>query len=732
MIQGRKQHRLRLRPDLIVSTQSFDGQTWYVIKDPVRLRYFRFNEREYFILGRLDGNEGLDHIRREYEIRFRPDRLSLEEIELFVSQLVRSGLVLSETNQMRRLIKQRRKAKRAAWLAPIRNVLAIRIPLFDPDRLLASVVPWFRWLFTPVSALASAMFLLAAILLVVANFNQFLAKLPLAHEFFQFRTAVYLWLALAIVKVLHECGHALACKTFGGEVHEMGIMILCLTPCLYCNVSDSWMLPDKWRRMAISFAGIYVELMLAAAAVFVWWNTVQPFWQHLSLSVIVVGSVSTLLFNGNPLMRYDGYYVLADWLEIPNLRARANRHVRRVLLKQLFGIRTVPEPGLSPLRKWFFFIFGVASFVYLWVVTISILWFLYRFLKPYKLQTIAGLFAIAALATLIAWPIQQTIRFLRERGRLPEMKPGRVILTAATFTALAYLVLCIPLPISRIRQTGLIQFSPEESTPVYLRVAGRLERLHARNGLLVKKGDLLAEFSNVELENAHAEALTNYDIQKVAYHSLQEQLAVASPQDRSELEVQLGTARTDSVRSFRQMETYRNLLAGLQVRAPRDGIVLGLPKADAVGKSFYRSQAEPFCRIAKQRNLWVLVPLPPDDFGVVKDNWQRGDLQIVVRVRGWGSKQWAGRIASWPESEAEQIPLGLAQSAGGPVAVDTKATGNQLVPKDQCFLLAVAIENESSRLHPGSQATVLFRCRPQTIAQYVWHKFAATFGLSLF
>ena len=128
------------------------------------------------------------------------------------------------------------------------------------------------------------------------------------------------------MKVIHEFGHGLSCKTFGGEVHEMGVLLLCFSPCLYCNVSDAWTLPSKWHRIIISFAGIYVELMIAAAATFVWWNSPSAtFAQHLCLSLMVVCSVSTVVFNGNPLMRYDGYYVLADWLEIPNLHDCAAR-----------------------------------------------------------------------------------------------------------------------------------------------------------------------------------------------------------------------------------------------------------------------------------------------------------------------------------------------------------------------------------------------------------------------
>src|SRR5207247_2206343 len=184
---------------------------------------------------------------------------------------------------------------------------------------------WFfsLWFF---AVALSVMF--AAILLVTTHFETFRDKLPSYHEFFSFSTVFYLWISLGVVKVIHEFGHGLSCKKFGGEVHEMGLLFLVFSPCMYCNVSDSWMIPSKWKRIVISSAGIYVELLIAALATFVWWNTPnQPFVNNLSLSLMIVCSVSTVVFNANPLMRYDGYYVLADWIEIPNLRERSNRYI---------------------------------------------------------------------------------------------------------------------------------------------------------------------------------------------------------------------------------------------------------------------------------------------------------------------------------------------------------------------------------------------------------------------
>ena len=190
-----------------------------------------------------------------------------------------------------------------------------------------------------------------------------------------------MWIALGVVKIIHEFGHGLSCKAFGGESHEMGILLMCLSPALYCNVTDAWTLADKWKRIIISFAGIYVELVIAAIATFVWWYTpAYPTANNIALCIMVLCSVSTIMFNANPLMRFDGYYILADWLEVPNLREKANRFLNNLFLSKALGIEVPPDVYMAPWRKWLFAIYAIASWVYRWVVTFSILCFLADFL----------------------------------------------------------------------------------------------------------------------------------------------------------------------------------------------------------------------------------------------------------------------------------------------------------------------------------------------------------------
>ena len=206
--------------------------------------------------------------------------------------------------------------------------------------------------------------MLSAALLIGVQFDDFQSKLPSFNAFFAAKNWLLLAAVLGCTKVLHEFGHGLSCKHFGGECHEMGVMLLVLTPCLYCNVSDSWMLPNKWRRAAIGAAGMYVEVVLASLCTWIWWFTEPGLLHYTCLNIMFVSSVSTILFNANPLLRYDGYYICSDLMEVPNLRQKSNQILTRKLSEYCLGMEQPEDPFLPQRNQWLFALYTVAAFLY--------------------------------------------------------------------------------------------------------------------------------------------------------------------------------------------------------------------------------------------------------------------------------------------------------------------------------------------------------------------------------
>ncbi len=732
-LERRKQVKLRVRVDLDITPQKYEGRTYYVVKDPVSLRYYRFKEQEHFLIRLMDGSHTLDEAQKQFEERFRPDRLTLEDLESFGQQLLNAGLAQNESPQAgKQLYDQRKKRRRSEILQAFTNILYIKIPVFDPDKILTKMLRYTRWMFTTWFLLLSVGVMLAAVFLVLTHFQTFRDRLPSYHEFFSFKTVIYLWAALGIVKVIHEFGHGLSCKAFGGEVHEMGFLFLCFSPCMYCNVSDAWTLPSKWKRIIISGAGIYVELIIAAISTFVWWNTPShPFVNYLSLSLMIVCSVSTVVFNANPLMRYDGYYVLADWLEIPNLRDRSNRYLSRLCMEFCLGIEVQPEPYMELWRRILFVAYAIISYVYRWVVTFVILYFMSNFLGP-KLKVISQMLAVAAAASMVGWPLYRLGKNIHKRGRLPDMKPVRVTLSASVLVAVLLLFFFLPLPVSRVRETGLVQVQPEAQVPVYVQVPGILERILVREGQPVKKGTILAEFKNTEMQAQEEDLRSKYEIQLQRYRAY-----TAHAKESPELEKLKKTAEADAEAARKQWQFYKSQpLRRLVLVAPRAGTVMNVPKVEDVGKRWEADQDKPFCSIADVSKLRILVPVTPDNYQLIRNDLElyRAEgkpMPVTIRVHGRDTHTWKGIITHLPESEAKEIPIQLSNKGGGPLAIKTNSPQNHYIPQTEVYLIGVEILDPDGAISPGTLGQVKIHCKYRTCAWYVWRWISATLDLGL-
>src|SRR4051812_25657634 len=446
--QSAEQLQVKLRPDLVVQPQFYEGMTHYVIKDPIGLKYFRFKVEEYFLLQQFDGKNTLQDVKRAFERKYRPQTISVDDLIRFASQLHEAGIAQIDTpEQAKVLIQRRRKNKWKRVWQFLANILYIKIPIIDPERLLTGMYPYFKWIYTRFFITFSVGVMLAALTLVVSRWAEFYAKLPEFQSFFNWYTIVYFWCSLAIVKVIHEFGHGLTAKHYGGEVHEMGMLFLVLTPALYCDVTDCWLLPSKWKRIWISAAGIYVECFLASIATFVWWNTEQGLLNSLSLATMFICSVNTIMFNANPLLRYDGYYVMSDWLEIPNLRVKSTQFFAYLFQEKVLGLEIPVQSYMPRSRRTLFVAYAVASYIYRWIVTFSILFFLYHFLKPYKLGSISAMMAIGSIVPLVGLPIYQMFKFVRTPGRMRKVKKARAAIFAAGAVVTRPRILFFPPPL---------------------------------------------------------------------------------------------------------------------------------------------------------------------------------------------------------------------------------------------------------------------------------------------
>ncbi len=756
-LERRKSVRLRLRADLGIDPQKYEGRTYWVVKDPVSMRYYRFKEQEHFLLQFMDGDHTLDEAQKEYENRFRPERLKLEDLEHFAQQLLVAGLAQNESPRAgKQLFDRRKKRKRSEWMQTLTNILYIKIPIIDPDKILTRMLPYCGWVFSPLALILAHLYFLATLIFVGLHFETFRANLPSYQSFFTLNNLAYMWVALGVVKVIHEFGHGLSCRKYGGEVHEMGALFLCFSPCLYCNVSDAWTLPSKWKRIVISYAGIYVELFIAATSTFIWWNTASsPFLNNLSLCLMVVCSVSTVVFNANPLMRYDGYYVLADWLEIPNLRDRANRFLKNVVLEYCLGVEVQPEPYMATRRKILFMIFAIVSWVYRWVVTYSILMFMSTFLKPYKLEVVSKMLAVASLASMIGWPLWRLGKNLHRRGRLPDMKTGRVVMCGVGVGILLLAFFLVPLPVSRVRQVGLVQLQEDAEHPVLVKMPGQLKDLPAYviDGSKVNEGQILAVFFNRDLERQIMEADAHEQSLKERCDMLQGQLRDEANKNSplaSRIEKNLNEALAElNIKVPRQREVFAEQKKALTLLAPAEGWVINPPTRDDIGKQYDPAQPQAFCTVGDPARLRILVPVTPSQYQLLKEEQAEreaqgkgiNDLKITIRIHGHDHHTWEGELMPLPESELKVVPPPLSNKMNGPIAVKPTSEKNQLIPQAEYYLVSIALKTDDpavsantllyprSTIAPGSMAQVKIHCRWRSAAWWVWRTVNETFDL---
>lgn len=512
--------RLRMRPDLELHPVMSKGSWRWNVRDPVSLRHFQLEEAEYIVLRSLDGKRGIGQIQAEVERAFAPRRLALPHLQSFLAMLHREGLVVADApGQGPQLLKRQTEQRRRRFWAACGNPLAIRLGGVDPTRMLDWLYPKCRWIFTSWVLLLGLMFVCSVWLFLMTQASTVAARLPDLRELAAAGNVLLFAAILILAKSLHELGHALTCRHFGGHCHEMGIMFLVFTPCLYSNVSHAWMIPEKWRRILISSAGIAVELVLAAACGLLWWFSEPGYFNTLCLYVMLICSVSTLLLNANPLLRFDGYYILSDWLEIPNLGQRSTSILRQCLLNWFAGIDPSDEAPKDRIGQGGLLLYAILSIGYRLVLTAGILWLLYRTLEPRGLALVGQLLAWVVLASMIFRPAADAWTFLQDPIRSGKVNWRRLALVSAALGACAIAVGSIPLP---RRVTASATVEPKNARSIFVPVAGVL-RTAVLPGECVDREQTIAELSNPALEMEMARLEQRCDEQRLLVELLTRQ-----------------------------------------------------------------------------------------------------------------------------------------------------------------------------------------------------------------
>jgi len=451
--------RPRLLSSVQVYRQHFRGQLWYVLENSANNEFARISTDAYRFIGMLDGRRTVAEVWRACNEQLGDGAPTQGEIIQLLGQLFCSNLLYAEVSPDTESLFNRYHTRVKRQIQGLfTNLLFIRIPLLDPDHFLNQWVGIFGRLFSWFGLLLWLIVIASGLYFVIGNLRELVYQ---SSDVLAPDNLILLYLSMIIIKTFHEFGHAFACKRFGrlngsgGQVHVMGVMFLVFVPLPYVDASSAWAFRKKWHRAIVGMSGVMVELAGAAIAVIVWANTSTGTLHIIAYNIIFIASISTLVFNGNPLLRFDAYYVLSDLVEIPNLSQRSRNYIYYVVKKYCWKLKGLHNPAHGVGERIWFVFYGIASMAYRVFICVRILLFLNDRL-PKELFILVPFFAGSAAIAWVLVPLGKFIRYLATGG---ELARNRVRAVGSTLGGLALLVAC----------TGILR------VPDYCRVEGIVE-----------------------------------------------------------------------------------------------------------------------------------------------------------------------------------------------------------------------------------------------------------------
>ena len=710
----------RMRPDLHLRPAATDPGSW-VVHDPVAERYYELGSEEKFLLEQLDGRRSWGEIRAAYERAFAPRRFDPAEVTKLLAMFEAEGLLLIDVPGRGETLRRRSEALgRRERRRRYGNLLAIRLPGIDPEPLLARLAPWIDPLLRPTVLAAAAVGVAATFLAALGSLRRIVADRETAADFFTPANVPLLLAALALAKTLHEAAHALACRRLGGRCREIGVYLLCGAPCLYADVTSMWGVPSRARRIAVDVAGMAAELFLAAGAFWVWSATEPGLLHSICLNLLIVCSVGTLAVNANPLLRYDGYFLLSDLLGIGNLRERADGALYRRLSDLLTAKPIDRRRGRRPSEPAWLAWFGLASAAYRLLIVVGLAWLVHEFLAPAGLATLADAAALCLFWGAVVAPALRTGRRLRhDARRRGTVRPAA--LRVGGLVAVVAGVLWYPWPAS-VSAPAVV--GGREARTLYVTAAGRLIDAVAA-GMEVRTGDVVATLDDPDLRR-EVVRLQGELARRTLELSQLERRRVGDPQAAESLPT-LGDARAAVAEQLRLREQD---LERLVLRAPRDGTIGASPtgprrrdasEANAVGapldpaaRGMHLPVGTAVCTIADPRQAEAVAWIGDDDVARVQVG-----AKAEVRLLGDMAPR-SGHVATIEAAPVGDVPPQLV--AAGAIAV-RRSTGSA-EPTSAAYRVRIDLEPSTLPVPEGAVATAEIETPPRSLAARARHRLA--------
>jgi putative peptide zinc metalloprotease protein len=586
--------RARLRPSAQISRQHYRGERWYVVRDPAGNQYHRLSSAAYRFVGLLDGSRTVAEAWETAGGVLADDAPTQPEVVQILSQLHAANLLEANiTADAGVLLRRHKQMMKRRIQGRMMNVLFPRIPLWDLDSFLVRWLPVMRLVLSKFGAILWLTVVIAAIAAIGPEWSRLKTAAGNAIEPGNWP---FLWATFVIIKLIHELGHGFACRRFGGEVHELGIMFLVFVPAPYVDASSAWSLPSKWQRAFVGAGGMIFELFVAAVCAFIWKNTSDiSLVNKLAYNTMFIASVTTILFNANPLLRYDGYYILSDLLEIPNLRQKSMEYSLGLIKRHIFRIKS-PIPLPPPGQRVWLMLYAISSSIYRVFVGIMII-----LVVSTQVPVLGVLMAIGGVVTWLVVPVAKLLNYLLLQPELHRKRGRAIAFSGAVAAVVIVLIGLINFPV-RFEATGYVE--PEQKQTLRARTAGFVDTIAVRDGQRVHAGQTLIVCHDKEVDTQIAKL-------QAEIRALDAQIAqgvVSSQADRQALEY----ARQSKLHDLEWFEHQRD---DLTVKAPFDGLVVAPMIQQLQGK--YLHQGEEIATVMQYDPLEIRATIDQSDAGLL-------------------------------------------------------------------------------------------------------------------
>jgi putative peptide zinc metalloprotease protein len=711
----------RTRADLQVIEVPYDGESTYVLHEPVGGESFHLTVEEFALIETLRGPASLRHLQRVIETQFAPRRATIVELQQFDNRLYEQGLLSSDlAGQGPQLLARERRRRRGQRWSRLLQMLSIELTHVRAGPVVERLYAAFRWAFSRTFLVAACGLVVTATLVAIGGAHELAARLASAGDLIHARY-IPIWIAaIAGVKALHELGHALACRHVGARPGQFGVLLLVGAPTLYCDVSDVWRLADKRRRMLVSAAGILVELVVAAGALLVWRYAEPGAASAISLMLVVVCSAGTLAVNANPLLRYDGYYLLSDWLEVPNLAERARGLMGHAARRWLLDEPPVQDALLGPRKRRALWAYAILSKVYVALLLSGLFMLALRAARPHHLQNLVYMLAAISLAGLAAPAGLGVVRMASDPSVRRRFRGRRLGTAVVTLGALAAGALALPVG-RRIDAPSML--TPAKAHALFAETGGALEYV-APLGAMVRAGDVVARLRNPAVELACVQQQGTVRQQRTQVQQLRTLQASQAAAARL-----LPTAIAELADAEAQLARRQAMVEALVIRAPIAGRVAAPPAR------------KPPLSEADRLRPWAGSPLEVRNLGA----WiEPGTpLAVIAEPDGWAA--WAGV----QQADAPAVQPGMAVRlaldgnpmdvlTGRVVAVARRARSNEPDAADHCqgagppqepwyHVVQIELDASATPLFAGARGVARISAERTTLGGLVANELRRTF-----